>query len=253
MSVIIGSARIDEHGNAHGGSAGDQKQTSAPDYKGEVSMQDFYVHKKGWYIYRAKKIEHAVALAESMERACNNPNIGYDQYQRDGVWKHGTATRIKTECDCSSLVRRCIREATGVDPGNIRTATIPTMLPKTGLFEPTITYKSGVDVCTGDILCTKTTGHVVICVKGASRDPEDVKVAKPTLRKGDKGSEVKKLQKNLNSLGYTDENHKKLDVDGEFGKHTKAALERFQKSAKTLVVDGIYGPKSYAVMKDVLK
>ena len=34
MSIIIGSARIDERGKTTGGAAGDQKQTSKPDYKG---------------------------------------------------------------------------------------------------------------------------------------------------------------------------------------------------------------------------
>ena len=34
MSVIIGSARIDERGKITGGSVGDQKQSSRPDYKG---------------------------------------------------------------------------------------------------------------------------------------------------------------------------------------------------------------------------
>lgn len=32
--TIIGSARIDEHGKATGGKAGDQKQKTSPDYKG---------------------------------------------------------------------------------------------------------------------------------------------------------------------------------------------------------------------------
>ena len=38
-NTIIGSARCDEYGRYSGGSAGDQKQTTKPDYKGEVSMQ----------------------------------------------------------------------------------------------------------------------------------------------------------------------------------------------------------------------
>ena len=36
MSIIIVSARIDERGRASGGVAGDQKQGSSSDYKGEV-------------------------------------------------------------------------------------------------------------------------------------------------------------------------------------------------------------------------
>jgi hypothetical protein len=250
MSVIIGSARIDEHGNAHGGAAGDQKQTSAPDYKGEVSMQSFYVHSKGWLIFRAKDEDQALHLAKAMRRACNNPNIGYDQDQRDGVVIHGTATKVKTECDCSSLVRRCIIEATGRDPGNIRTISMPVMLAKTGLFEPAITYKDGVKVCTGDILVTKTKGHTVIVVKGASRGGGK-EVAEPTLRRGDKGTEVSILQKNLNAVKQSGKDGKKLTVDGDFGPNTEYAVRLFQK-AKGLSADGIYGPKTYAALKKAL-
>lgn len=251
MSVIIGSARIDEHGNAHGGSAGDQKQSSTPDYRGEVSMQEFYVHSKGWLIFRAKNPVHATELAKAMERACNNKNIGYDQYQRDGVVVHGTNAKSPTECDCSSLVRRCIIEATGKDPGNIRTITMPNMLPKTGLFEDTITYTSGTTLYTGDILCTKTSGHTVIVVKGTERHDGHT-VARPTLRRGSEGHEVKLLQKNLNHLGIRDDAGNKLEKDGEFGKLTEQALRRFQKLYK-LEIDGIYGPKSYSAMVDALE
>lgn len=249
MSVIIGSARIDERGAAHGGQAGDQKQGGTPDYKGEVSMQDFYVHSKGWYIFRAKSDGHAEKLAKAMRRACNNSNIGYDQYQRDGIIKHHTDTKVKTECDCSSLVRECIIEATGKDPGNMTTATMPSMLPKTGLFKEMKAYINGTTLYVGDILVTKTSGHTVIVVEGAERhSTKDHKVAVPTLKKGDKGSEVKILQKNLNSTTAD----MGLAVDGEFGSKTKAAVVGFQKKYD-LEKDGIYGPKTYEVMKKRIK
>ena len=104
MGYKIGSARIDERGRSSGGAAGDQKQKVTPDYKGEVSMQDFYLHSKGWYILRPKDAAIAQAMAQAMIRACNNPNIGYDQNQRLGIIKYGTLAKVKTECDCSSLV-----------------------------------------------------------------------------------------------------------------------------------------------------
>ena len=47
MAVIVGSARIDEKGNARGGSAGDQTGK-------EVSTQNWYANTKGWYVLRAK-------------------------------------------------------------------------------------------------------------------------------------------------------------------------------------------------------
>ena len=258
MSVIIGSARIDEHGTAHGGAAGDQKQTSTPDYRGEVSMQTFYVSSKGWYIYRAKNADHAEKLAECMKRACNNANIGYDQWQRDNIIKDHTDSKKKTECDCSSLVRECIIEATGKDPGNIRTVDMPYMLPKTGLFEDQISYTSGTTLYTGDILVTKTSGHTVIVVDGKARKKAKLRAAKPTLKEGDKGSEVEMLQRDFNKLGFSGKDRKKLAVDGDFGVNTDFALRNFQKTHdytkdEPLEVDGIYGKKSYAAMKSALK
>lgn len=73
-----------------------------------------------------------------------------------------------------------------------------------------------------------------------------VKVAKPTLRRNNKNSEVKILQTNLNKvLGI------KLVADGIFGSKTESALYNFQ-SRNKLAVDGIYGPKSYKVMVSLL-
>lgn len=168
-NIIIGSARIDEHGKSTGGSAGDQKQVASPDYNGELSLQNFYVHSKGWYVFRAKSDDIANKLAERMLTACNNPNIGYDQNQRNGINTKGIDTITKTECDCSSLVRQCIIESSGVDPGNIRTATEPAALAQTGLFFPKMAYTKSMDLYTGDILVTKTSGHTVIVVEGKER------------------------------------------------------------------------------------
>ena len=169
MSVIIGSARIDERGKASGGTAGDQKQTKAPDYSGEVSLQSFYVASKGWYILRPKSTAHASKIAERMLTACNNINIGYDQGGRLGVINNGINATKPTEADCSSLVRACVKEATGKDPGNFTTANEATMLEATGLFEKRLAYTSGTTLYTGDILVTKTQGHTVVVVDGADR------------------------------------------------------------------------------------
>ena len=54
VKIIIGSARIDSKGNLSGDIPGDQKQKEVPDYSGEVSLQDFYVHKKGREIKNEK-------------------------------------------------------------------------------------------------------------------------------------------------------------------------------------------------------
>lgn len=183
--IIIGSARMGENGRTTGGKAGDQKQTTKDDYSGEVSMQNFYLHKKGWYIMRWKDSAFAEECAKAMQRACNNPNIGYDQNQRNGILKAGTRTSIKTECDCSALVRQCVKEAAAVDPGNFTTSTEVTILKATGLFQAPIKYRSGTPIYNGDILVTCSKGHTAVVVSAIPRVPplETVKCYPPYFGK----------------------------------------------------------------------
>lgn len=160
MAIQIGSARIDERGRASGGKVGDQT-------KGEVALENFYVHKLGWRVYRAKDTKHRRKLAELMIRACKNDNIGYDQSNRYGVIKYGIDTKTPTEADCSSLVRECIKEATGNDTGDFTTGTAGKLILKTGLFNDIGNYTSKTILYNGDILCTRTKGHIVIVCTGA--------------------------------------------------------------------------------------
>lgn len=171
MTILVGSARNDENGKYIGGAAGDNLQNGTDDTAGEVSMQTMYTHPKGWLILRPSRADHANAIAERMKAACNNKNIGYDQYGRLGIIKYGIDTRTPTECDCSSLVRECVREATGKDPGNFITSNEATMLEATGLFNDRIAYvnQSQTPVYDGDVLVTKTKGHTVIVVSGNPR------------------------------------------------------------------------------------
>lgn len=171
-TIYVGSARHDENGKYVNGKAGDQTQTNnTNDLSGEVSMQKMYTHSKGWYILRPKKIELANSLADAMITACNNKNLGYDQYGRGGVITNGINSNVATECDCSSLVRACVKAAAKVDPGNFTTDTEVKTLSKTGLFEEPVAYVSQTKtpVYNGDILVTKTKGHTVIVVKGSPR------------------------------------------------------------------------------------
>lgn len=163
MAVIIGSARHDEHGNCYsGGKAGDQTGQ-------EVSTQKFYNHSKGWNVLREKDNKVAEKLAEAMKIACDNNNIGYDQSERYGVIKHGINTKVKTECDCSSLVRACIIYASGKDVGDFNTSNERSVILKSGLFKDVGAYKQGDTLYNGDILVTRTKGHTVIVVGGAKK------------------------------------------------------------------------------------
>ena len=171
MGTMIGSARLDERGKINGGKAGDQKQTSTPDYKGEVSQQAFYVHKKGWIVLRPKDRNLGTRIAANMILACNNPHLGYDQGNRLGVIKNGITTNTDTECDCSSLVRECVKEASGKDVGDFNTASEVNALMKTGLFDK-IPYTKGMPLYEGDILVTKTKGHTAIVTVGDKSTPK---------------------------------------------------------------------------------
>ena len=240
--TIIGSARIDERGKATGGKAGDQKQKANPDYKGEVSMQNFYVSSKGWYILRAKNPDIASNIALAMTIACNNPNIGYNQARRLDIIKDGTHSQKLTSCDCSSLVRQCVRES-GIEVGNFTTANEVSVLMATGQFEK-IAYKKGMALFLGDILVTRVKGHTVVVTSGNTRS-NTTQIAQPTVKLNSKGANAKLLQHNLNQCGYT------LEEDGIFGKLSTAALVRWQ-HANGLTADGIYGKLSAAKMKEIL-
>lgn len=195
MGLMIGSARIDERGKLTGGSPGDQTGK-------EVSMQAYYLHKKGWYILRASNINVANAIAEAMIQACENDNIGYCQGHRSSVVtmlaKYGSLGKIaeKTEADCSALVRACCIQA-GFDPGNFNTANECAVLSKSKKFMGRIPVTSGTVLYNGDILVTKTKGHTAVIVSGnprkaastasqgtASADTATVKIDAATRRDG---------------------------------------------------------------------
>ena len=78
------------------------------------------------------------------------------------------------------------------------------------------------------------------------------KVAKPTLKYGSTGIEVKHLQRDLKYLKFKGADGKELVDDSDFGNNTLYALKSFQKKYG-LQVDGEYGPKSEAKMKEKLK
>lgn len=234
MSLIVGSARIDENGNLKGGKAGDQTEK-------EVSTQAYYMHSKGWYALRAKSVAHANALATAMKQACDNNKIGYDQNERNGVItqlkKYGSLSKIATatECDCSSLVRACIIQAAGKDVGNMTTANLATTLENSGLFDAKKNVTGESMLYNGDILVTKTKGHTVIVVSGHARTEN-----KSYLSKGDKGDAVKAMQTMLIAIGYSCGSY---GADGDFGSDSDKALRKFQKDYD-LTVDGKYGSNS---------
>ena len=262
MSIVIGSARVDERGKYSGGAAGDQKQTSSSnDIKGEVSMQEFYVHKKGWIVMRLKSDEYASKVGTNMKSACNNKNLGYDQGNRLGVIEHGINSKVKTECDCSSLVRACIKEATGKDPGNFNTENEVSVLKKTGLFKDPISYSSSTTLYEGDVLVTKTKGHTVIVVSGKKRKDEETVKKNDTATKSNSEYSTKDFIKDVQkAIGAKvdgvagEETLSKTITISRSRNRTHAVVKAIQRRLNALgyncgTVDGIVGIKFEAATK----
>ena len=103
MSVIIAHASIDENKNTKNGQAGDQTGR-------EVCTRTWY--NKPWsYVIRFKDRTRANKVADAMEMAAKNDNIGYDQNQRNTLLREArkynyniSKVNVPCETDCSALV-----------------------------------------------------------------------------------------------------------------------------------------------------
>lgn len=176
--VIIGSAHIDERGKAKGGQAGDQTGN-------ELGTQAYYVHEKGWRVFRCVDPAAAIKIGDAMEAACANRCIGYDQSERLTLYNAAkpygfdpSQVQKNVETDCSALVRVCVAYA-GITTPNFNTTTEANALLGTGKFKELkgAMYTASSDrLCRGDILCTKTQGHTVVVLTDgplADRGEED--------------------------------------------------------------------------------
>lgn len=232
MAVLIGSARIDENGNISGGKPGDQRQTGTPDYMGEVSMQEWYLHDQGWVVLRAKDPARRIRIAQDMRYACNNKHIGYNQPYNYTLYQVAKpvgfdCSMVYTDCttDCARLVRVCVLYA-GIQCDDFYTGNEVSVLMATGQFEKltALKYTTSSDYLEmGDILVTKTKGHTVVVLSNGSKVG-----SKEEASKGDTNKTVADFQKWLNRY-YPDLVRKGtlsdslLAVDGDFGKMTRAA------------------------------
>lgn len=260
MAVKIGHASGSENGTIKG-KAGDQTGK-------EVFTRGWYKHSKGWVTLRCTVPGMAEYIAEGMEKACKNDDIGYNQYENGTLWNdvknYGfdpSKTTKKVNTDCARLVRVCVQYACvkmGLDITipDFYTATLANVLVKTGLFEKLTDSKYNTQdafLTRGMIQVTKTKGHTFIILEngsksGAAVTPEKVyNLGDRTLRNGSEGADVKELQSLLIQFGY---DLGKWGADGDFGDATEAAVRKFQK-AKKLSVDGIVGKNTIAALMAV--
>ena len=177
--VKIGQASRDERGRYSGGTAGDQ------DGK-EVAIRGWY--NRPWNkLLRAKRPVVANAIAEAMEDACANNNIGYDQGQRTTLYKicrangfNISAINEPCETDCSALVAVCVNAAGIYVSGDIYTGNEAAALMATGEFELLTEPKYLVSdeyVKRGDILLYEF-HHTAVVLESGNKAKESAPVNK---------------------------------------------------------------------------
>ena len=178
-AVKIGHASCDEYGRASGGQAGDQTGK-------EVCVRDWYAG--AWNVVLRPKSEAVVKkMAAFCETVCNNPNVGYDQYQRNTLraaaqmagWD-GSKITTACETDCSAFMTVCA-EAAGVKVpyyyGNAPTTfTMRGAFMSTGAFEVLTDGKyltSDKYLKRGDILVRESGHTAMVLSDGASSGIEE--------------------------------------------------------------------------------
>lgn len=242
MAIKIGHSSKDENGKISGGVAGDQTGK-------EVCIRNWY--NGGWdFVARFKDRAKAEKAVQACEDACGNPNVGYDQFQRNSL--RAEARRVNyqldrigmpCESDCSAFMGVCVEAASiNLPEGNLPTTrTLRRVLEATGEFEILTDEKyltSDKYLQAADILCREGS-HTVMALEDGAKAQQTTNITPkvevptmyysvrlPLLQKGCEGPAVKHMQELLLSHG---EELPKCGADSEFGTETGNALESFQR------------------------
>ena len=261
-SVQLACASIDERGKISGGKAGNQTGK-------ELRIRNWYLHSKGWRVLRCSNPEMRKYIAEAMRNAVNNRNIGYDQNQRNTLYRQvqnagfdPAKANVACETDCSALVRVAVLYAlrkcgNGTSIPDFYTANETSILLKTGLFvdltDSKYTRKADY-LCAGDILVTRTKGHTEVAINNGDRaettsgTEHRYVLGERILRNGLEGADVRELQSMLIQLGY---DCGRWGADGDYGDATEMAVEKFQRDWG-LDADGQFGPKTHAMLMNAV-
>ena len=206
MSVLIAHASIDENKKASGGKAGDQTTK-------EVCTREWY--SKPWNVLiRFNDDTMANRIADCMEMAARNDNIGYDQSQRNTLLrearKHNydvSKVDVPCETDCSALVSvACmyagVPESALTLNGNCATTrNLRAILKATGevAIYTTLPYLAMTDrLKRGDILLKEGSHVVVVVSTGETLSLDDI--AKEVIA-GKWGVGIERKQR-LRAAGY---------------------------------------------------
>lgn len=255
MAVKIGHASLDEHGKIAGGSAGDQTGK-------EVRTQNWY--NKGWnVVLRPIDPVMAEAMAQAMEKACRNDNLGYDQGGRNSL--HARAKEVgydlnlvavPCECDCSSLMHVvAIAGGANLDYGSngLTTRNMVDAFMATGQFEKLTDSKyltSDKFLKRADVL-VKEGSHTAMSLENGPAVAVEPEIAAdycavylPILTEGMVNETVRMMQ---NMLLYNGYKLPKYGADSEFGPETKAAVMQLQEDFDR-EVDGICGQVEWSAL-----
>ena len=212
MATYIVAARIDENGNARNGKAGDQT--------GKEVMRQTLSGSGSWSKVLRPPKNAAVIVAQANNAAANDA-IGYDQSNRTSLYNLAKNVGFdlskvgKCECDCSSLVAVCCIAAGFAVSPDMYTGNEVAALKAVGFKE--IAYSSTI-LQAGDVLWRS--GHTAIVVS--------------TTNAG-----------NSNSSSGNTSTSGSLAVDGEWGKATTKALQKYLGTP----VDGIVSGQRVAYKK----
>ena len=153
--IMIGSARSAKLGDVN-----------------SVSEQELYNHKLGWVVIHPKKKSHRHSVCLDMRNACSNNNIVYSQTYREEIYKRGTDCKIRTRADCSSLLTQIVRETMLINFPNSTTATFINNAKSTVMFDIYDYVPGKTELWNGDILCTRTKGHICAVTHGGKKNNE---------------------------------------------------------------------------------
>ena len=201
MAILIGHSSIDENGKIAGGALGDQTGK-------EVCTRTWY--NKSWdVVLRPISADVAEKSAQFVEAICANNNVGYDQYNRNSLYKLASANGFngktvgKCECDCSSLMHTAaIAGGAKIHYGSngATTRTLRTVLGNSGYYKILTESKyltSDKYLKRGDIIVNEGS-HTIMALQNGD-------AVKPTP---------------------TPTPSNKITVDGEWGKDTTRATQK---------------------------
>ena len=228
--VKVGYASLGSNGKVSGDKLGDNNGR-------EVKVTDWYNFGQDT-VYRFKDRNKAAQFADTIQKAINNNNIGYDQSRRLTFYNalvkaNGDPAMINTPCacDCSSLVAACLRSVR-IDVSEALTTTYMSNIMKTNEFIVITNATDPEILMTGDII-NAAGHHVVVALNNGSNFDKvneytygSIKWAQCQLRK------VSPDIRNIidNSGG----------IDGVNGAQTKLSIRKAQ-SIFGIKVDGIAG------------